>query len=60
MERLLKLGWNEEEIKERLEVQVPEKDIIEEVDFIIENKMDKLSLEKQLDFFLEKLKNREA
>lgn len=56
MERLLKLGWSEEEIKERLDFQVSEKDIIEEVDFIIENKTDRRSLEGQLDLFLEKLK----
>ena len=60
MERLLKLGWNEKEIKERLESQVQEKDIIEEVDFIIENKKDKESLEKQLDLFLKKLKKLSA
>ena len=59
-ERLLKLGWSEKAIKERLESQVPEEDITEEVDFIIENKKDKESLEKQFDLFLKKLKKLSA
>ena len=58
-ERLLKLGWSYEEIKERWEAQIPDTEIRKEVDFIIENKKDKLYMQKQLLVFLEKLKKEE-
>ena len=58
-QRLIKMGWSQEEIKVRLESQLSEDQVINEVDFVIENNKDKKNLEKELNLFLDKLEKKE-
>ena len=50
--RLIKKGWTEKEIDERWAVQVPDSVILSKVDFIIDNKADLKSLNRQIDNIL--------
>ena len=51
-ERLIKQGWTEEEIKERLAVQIPESTIKNHVDFVIDNSGDLKNLHTQIEKIL--------
>ena len=57
-QRLIKRGWSQEEIKARLESQLSEDQVINKVDFVIENNKDKNNLEKELNLCLDKLEKR--
>ncbi|MCY4321919.1 MAG: dephospho-CoA kinase, partial [Bdellovibrionaceae bacterium] len=54
--RLLLKGWTEKEIEDRLREQIPESDVKNQMDFIIDNKGDFESLEIQLNKILLSLK----
>ena len=46
--RLMKKGWTEREIEERWALQVPESEIIDKVDFVIDNSGDLKNLHEQI------------
>lgn len=56
--RLIKQGWTESELKKRWAVQIPESEIMDKMDFIIDNKADLKELHTQVDEILSDLENK--
>ncbi len=52
IERLIKAGWTKREVEERWAAQIPDSQMLDQADFIIDNKSDEENLRRQIDQIL--------